>query len=191
MTQNNDIKLQIGIDYELLNGVRLAKNLTFEQMESGTGVSKDTIKNILYGKVKNPGVEKLSPICEFLGVSIQKVLRQSERTELENQGIKTDNVAILALKEIYEMQQAATKETNELHIKNIREHYEQHRQDYMANVEKRLADKLELINSKNEHIKTLNKVCLFLSLSLGVCLAILITLLIAEVMNPHLGWIQF
>jgi transcriptional regulator with XRE-family HTH domain len=184
MTQNNDIKLQIGIDYELLNGVRLAKNLTFEHLESRTGVSKDTIKNILYGRVKNPGVEKLNPICEELGVSIQKVLRQNEREEIENKGIKMDDTSIMALKEIYELQQTATKEINESHIKNIREHYERHIKDSNTSNNKIVEQYEKRIKEKNIIIKILG--CVSLAL-----IAIFVTLFIMEIMHPEHGWLRY
>ena len=155
MTQCNEIKLPKGIDYELLNEARIAKNLTFDDLESLTQVPKDTVKNILTGKTKNPGVENLNPICIVLGVSIQKVLRQEEKTAIENQGIKNENAAVLALKEIYETQMAAAKATSEAHIANIRAHYEQHHKDLTDNFEKRLADKREIIELLKEENKEL------------------------------------
>lgn len=191
MTHTNEMRIQKGIDYELLNNARLEQNKTLDYLEKVTGVPKDTIKNMLNGKTKNPGVENLNPVCEELGVPIQQVLRQSEKTEIENRGIKVDDASILALKEIYELQIANVKETSEAHINNIRSHYEQHHEDLKENYEHRLADKREIIQTKDEHIKMLNKMCFTLGTSLGVCLAILIGLLIAEVMNPNLGWIQF
>ena len=62
--------------------------------------------------------------------------------------------------------------------------YEQHRQDYKESVEK-------LIAEKDAHIKTLKKENLISKIFLGVTLAIFITILVAEVMNPNLGWLRY
>jgi hypothetical protein len=80
---------------------------------------------------------------------------------------------------------------NETHINNIRTHYEQHRQDVKENYEKRLADKREIIEQKDKHIKTLEKEILSSKIFSWVCVAVLVALLIAEVMNPNLGWLRF
>ena len=202
MTQCNEIKLPKGIDYELLNEARIAKNLTFDDLESLTQVPKDTVKNILTGKTKNPGVENLNPICIVLGVSIQKVLRQEEKTAIENQGIKNENAAVLALKEIYETQMAAAKATSEAHIANIRAHYEQHHKDLTDNFEKRLADKreiIELLKEENEKLHTkladqekntrtgnLIRNIIIATFVIGV-----VVLLIMEFVHPEHGWIRW
>ena len=191
MTHTNEMRIQKGIDYELLNNARLEQNKTLDYLEKSTGVPKDTIKNMLNGKTKNPGVENLNPICEELGVPIQQVLRQSEKTEIEKQGIKVDDASVLALKEIYELQLAAVKETNEAHISNIRSHYEQHHEDLKENYERRLADKRELIDTKDAHIKALERECLHTKIFACACALILVSLLIIEVMNPNLGWIRY
>ena len=184
MTQTNETGIQKGIDYKLLNQVRMDKNLTIAQLEQDTGIPQDTIKNILNGKTKNPGVENLNPICERLNVPIQNVLRQGEKIALENQGVKMDDASILALKEIYELQISTIKETSELHINNIRSHYEQHHHDLVDNFEKRLADKNEIIEiQKRENIAS--------KIVAWVCGGILVVLLIAEVMNPNLGWLRY
>lgn len=156
MTQVNEIKLQKGIDYELLKAAMEDKKLTYDDLEARTNVSKDTIKNILTGKTKNPGVESLNPICIELGISIQKVLRQDEKSAMEAQGIQDGNAAILALKEIYEAQLSAQKATSEAHIANIRAHYEQHHEDLVDNFEKRLSDKREIIDILKEENAQLN-----------------------------------
>lgn len=191
MTHTNEIRLQKGIDYELLNKARIDQHKTFEYLEEITRVSKDTIKNILNGKTKNPGVESLNPICEELGVSIQQVLRQSEKTEIENRGIKVDDASVLALKEIYELQISTLKETSEAHISNIRSHYEQHHEDLKENYEKRLSDKREIIDTQLAHIKSLEKECRHTRVFSWICVSVLVALLIAEVMNPNLGWLRY
>lgn len=157
MAQTNDIKLQEGIDYKLLDDARKDRKLSVSQTAEGADVPESTTKSILNGTTLNPGVESLGKLCHFLGVPIEKVLRQDEQKEIEKQAIKNDDASILALKEIYEMQNAALKEINEAHIANIRSHYEQHHQDLTENYEKRLADKRELNEALQERIKDLEK----------------------------------
>lgn len=168
-----------------INTKRIENNLTYEAVAEISKVPESTIKNICTGKTENPSMATIIPIMDAVGGSFDEMIHP-EKTKDE-----VKEAAVLALKDVYEHQITIMKESSEEHIKSIRAHYEQHRQDYMANVEKRLADKLELIKSKDEQIKTLKKVCLILGMSLGVCLLILITLLIAEVMNPNLGWFRY
>ena len=75
-------------------------------------------------------------------------------------------------------------ELKELVYNNIRTHYEQHRQDVTENYEKRLADKREIIDQ-------LKKEILSTRILAWLCVAVLVALLIAEVMNPNLGWLRF
>ena len=191
MIHTNDIKLQKGINYELLNEARIEKNLTMEKTAELADVPEPTVKNILTGKTKYPRSDNLDSICHVLGIPMEKALRQAEKTELENQGIKDGDLSVLALKEIYEMQLAATKEMNEAHIANIRAHYEQHHEDLKENYERRLADKRELIDTKDAHIKSLERSYLHSKVLSWICVSVLVALLIAEVMNPNLGWLRY
>lgn len=202
MTQVNEIKLQKGIDYELLKAAMEDKKMTYDDLEARTRVAKDTIKNILSGKTKNPGVESLNPICIELSVPIQRVLRQDEKTAIEIQGVKDENSYVLALKEIYEAQLSAAKATSEAHIANIRAHYEQHHTDLVDNFEKRLADKREIIEvlkeENNELRSNLKKQAkeartgnLIRNIIIAVFVIGVITLLILEFIHPEHGWIRW
>ena len=205
MTQGNEIRLQKGIDYELLNDARLAKNLTFDDHEARTHVPKDTIKNMLNGKTKNPGVENLAPVCRELGVPIEKVLWQDEQKAIESQGIKEDNASVLALKEIYETQTATMKATSEAHIANIRAHYEQHIAEknasfekIEAHYEKRLADKREVIAELEKHLATLEKHLAsaekekkWFRWGFVISIIVFAALCIAELAHPTKGWITW
>ena len=202
MTHANELNLQKGIDCELLNAAKDAKDLTFEDIEKRTNISKDTVKNILTGKTKNPGVESLAPICRELGVSIEAVLRQEEKREIEAQGIKNESAAVLALKEIYEAQMSAAKATSEAHIANIRAHYEQHHTDLVDNFEKRLSDKREIIEilkeENNELRKSLKKQAketgtgnLIRNIIIALFVIGTIVLLVLEFIHPEHGWIRW
>lgn len=193
--ENTIINSQKSINAPFLNQLRKDKDLTFADMENSTNISESTIKNILLGRTKNPGMESLIPICAVLGIPVEMAYEVGDidgiKSKIENQGIKEENIPILALKDIYEHQIEIINATNEAHINNIRSHYEQHHKDLKENLEKRLSDKREIIDSQNEHIQTLKKNLRTTIIALTVCLIAFIGLLIAEVMNPNLGWIQF
>ena len=178
------------------------KKLTYDDLENLTRISKDTIKNILTGKTRNPGVESLNPICIVLGIPIQRVIRQEEKVAMETQGIQEGNASILALKEIYEAQLSASKATSEAHIANIRAHYEQHHTDLVDNFEKRLADKREIIevlkaeNSKlTTQLKAQEKESRIGNIIRNSIIALFvigtIVLLILEFIHPEHGWIRW
>ena len=192
---NNAILSQAGINYLLLNQLRRDKNLTFPDMETLTGISESTIKNILCGKTRNPGMESLRPICKVLGISTEMAYEYGEvdeiKRKIEFQGIKEEDASIIALKEIYERQIEILNATNEAHVNNIRSHYEQHHEDLKENYEKRLSDKREIIDSLQGYINSLKKECLSSRIAFWICCVILVTILVLEVSNPSLGWIKF
>ena len=192
---DNTTPLQLVINHAFLNQLRKDKNLTFADLESVTKIPESTIKNILLGKTKNPGMENLLPICKALEIPVELAYESGDtneiRNKIESKGIKDENAAVIALKEIYEHQIASIISTNEAHITNIRSHYEQHHTDLVNNFEKRLLDKRELIESYKSHIKNLEKELKFTRIAFLICATILLTLLIVEVANPNLGWIRY
>ena len=105
--------------------------------------------------------------------------------------IELKETSVLALKDIYEYQLSKTKETNEEHITNIRSHYEQHHEDLKENFERRLADKREIIESYREQLTILKKEYLISKICLSACVVLFITFLIAELLNPNLGWFRY
>ena len=156
--------------------------LTYEEIAERSEQPLATVKNLFSGKTENPGIIILSAIIYAMNGSIDEMLGIVAKNKNETE----ENFAT-AIKELCEYQ----LKMNETHINNIRLHYEQHRQDTLENYEKRLADKQEIIKEKDEHIKNLKKEKLiaFVFAVAGVC--VLIGLLIAEVMNPSLGWLRF
>ena len=152
--------------------------LSYEAIAEKSGIPVSTIKNLCSGKTENPGLDTIRKIVYAMGGSLD---------EMFNQG-KSDGdlkeFSIFSLKEMYEYQIEEITKMNETHINNIRTHYEQHRQDVKENYEKLIDDKIDLIN----HLKKENRTWIILFL---VCASILVGLLIAEVMNPDLGWLRF
>ena len=170
---------------QYLNAKRVEKGLTYEAVANESNSAESTVKNLLTGKTTNPQIETIIPIMEAVGGSFDELL-YPEKVK----GDRNDS-AILALKDMYEHQISIIKENNEEHIHNIRAHYEQHHEDLKENYEKRLADKRELIESYKEHIISLKQDCRSSRIAFGIAIAVFIAVLIAEVMNPELGWFRF
>ena len=168
-----------------LNAKRVQNDLTYEALSTMSNIPEQTIKNLFTGKTKNPGIETLKPLMDALGGSFDEVFYPGKsKTELQE-------TSVLALKDIYEQQLSDMRKSNEEHIHNIRAHYEQHHEDLKDNYEKRLSDKRELIESQKEHIKTLEKDCLSHKIAFWICIVVFVGVLIAEVMNPNMGWFRF
>lgn len=190
------------INFEVLAAAMEEKNITVEQLASRTSIAEGTVKNIVTGKTTHSSAQNVYALCRELGVSIEQVLGYSTKTALEVKGAKENDVAILALKEIYESQRAETKEINEAHIANIRAHYEQHREDVNGHYEKRLADKREIIEILKEEnakltakIKEQEKSTKIGNLIRNGIIALfvigVIVLLFLEFMHPEHGWIRW
>ena len=195
MTQTNDIKLQEGIDYKLLDDARKDRKWSVAQTAENCDVPESTTKSILNGTTLNPGAESLGKLCRTLGVPIEKVLRQDQQKEIEQQGIKENDASVLALKEIYEMQISTMKATNEAHIANIRSHYEQHHKDMVDNFakieeqyEKRIASDQEYIEKLESANKTKTIIIIIMAVIFIISFFGLLTL---EILHPEHGWIRY
>ena len=170
---------------QYLNAKRLQKDLTYEAVAAKSNIPEATVKNLCTGKTKNPGIETILPVMDAVGGSFDEMLHPDKSKD------DMEGTSVLALKDMYEHQISVIKETNEEHIHNIRTHYEQHHQDLVENFEMRLADKRELIESYKEHIKALERDCRISKIAIWICVIVFIAVLIAEVMNPSLGWFRF
>lgn len=156
---------------------------SIETFSKKNNLSESTIKNLCSGKTENPGIITIATAVYAANGSLDAMCGKSKQDIDEN----TNKL----MKDMYEFQLAEHRKTEEAHIANIRAHYEQHRQDSMENYEKRLADKREIIEEKDNHIKTLKKENLIAKIFAGLCVAVLVVLLILEVSNPSLGWLRF
>ena len=160
-----------------LNSLKTKGNFTTEAISNLSGIPESTVKNIFSRKTEDPRFETVSAIIQAMGGSLDEVYNPGKSD------VVPEN-SVVAVKEMYEFQVTSMKETSEMHIANIRSHYEQHHEDLKENYEKRLHDKLE-------HINTLKKELLHSRILSWICIIVLVSLLIAEVMNPSLGWLRF
>lgn len=168
-----------------LNEKRLQAGLTYEALATMSNRPESTVKNLCLGKTEDPRLETIIPVIKAVGGSFDEMLFP-EKTKDEMK-----ETSVLALKDIYEFQLSKARETNEEHIHNIRSHYEQHHEDLKENFERRLADKRELIESYKEQVKILKKEYLISKIALCACVVLFIGFLIAELMNPNLGWFRY
>lgn len=168
-----------------LSSLKSKTGLTYEAIAEKSNRSESSVKNLCLGKAEDPRIDTVAPVVYALGGSMDEMLNpKKSKDELKE-------TSVIALKESYEFQAHLQKETNETHIENIRAHYQQHHEDLKENYERRLADKRELIDTKNEHIKTLERECKHAKIFSWICVLVLVCLLIAEVMNPNLGWFRY
>ncbi len=59
--------------------------ITINKLATDSGVAPSTIKNILYGKSKNPGIVTLKMLCDGLGVSLSDFFDTDEFKNLEQE----------------------------------------------------------------------------------------------------------
>ena len=170
---------------QYLSSLKEKRKLTYEAIAEISQRSESTVKNLCLGKSEDPRVDTVAPVVYALGGSMDEMLNPGKSKD------ELKEVSVSSIKEIYEYQIAEMNKINEAHINNIRAHYEQHRQDFKENIEKRFSDKVELLQAKEDYIKALKKIILVLGIALSLCLFSLIGLLIAEVMNTNLGWFRY
>lgn len=163
---------------EYLTALRLKNNLTYEAIAQRSKRSESTVKNLCTGKTEDPRLDTVAPIVYAMGGSIDEMYNPDKSKD------EIKETSVLAMKDIYENQLNAIKESYDEQINNIRGHYEQHHRDLVDNFEKRLADKKEIIEMQK-------KECLASKIVAWVCGGILVAILIAEVMNPNLGWLRY
>lgn len=160
-----------------LTALKEKSGLTYEAIAEKSQRSESTVKNLCSGKTEDPRLDTVAPVIYAMGGSIDEMYTGKSKDAVKE-------ISIASIKEIYEFQIAETSKMSEAHINNIRAHYEQHRQDSMDNYEKRLADKREIIEQLKKEVVSSRVLS-------WVCIGVLVALLIAEVMNPNLGWLRF
>lgn len=170
---------------EYLSLLKAKTGLTYEAIAQKSKISESSIKNLCLGKSGDPQISTIAPIVYALGGSMDEMLNpEKSKDELKE-------TSLIALKDSYEYEAKLMKESYEVQMSNVRTHYEQHHEDLKENFEKRLADKRELIESYKDHIKTIEKEFLVCKVALILCVVVFIAVLIAELMNPNLGWFRY
>ena len=168
-----------------LNDLKKKTGLTYGAVAEKSNTSEDTVKNLFFGKTKNPGIDTVAPVIYAMGGSLDEMYNPEKNKD------EMKETSVVALKDSYEYQMQLVKEAYDQQTNNIRTHYEQHHDDLKENFEKRLHDKRELIESYKGHVATLEKECKTHKIAFWVCIAVFVAVLIAELMNPNLGWFRY
>lgn len=61
------------------------KRMTINKLATESGVAPSTIKNILYGKSRNPGIVTLKMLCDGLEITIVDFFSTEEFNNLEQE----------------------------------------------------------------------------------------------------------
>ena len=61
------------------------KRLTINKLATDSGVAPSTIKNILYGKSKNPGIVTIKMLCDGMGITLIDIFYTNQFAKLEQE----------------------------------------------------------------------------------------------------------
>ncbi len=61
------------------------KNLTINKLSTLSGVAPSSIKNILYGKSKNPGIVTIKMLCDGMEITLNDFFNANEFKNLEQE----------------------------------------------------------------------------------------------------------
>lgn len=61
------------------------KNITINKLANLSGIPPSTLKNILYGKSKNPGIVTIKKLCDGLGITLGEFFSTKEFDALEQE----------------------------------------------------------------------------------------------------------
>ena len=61
------------------------KKMTIHKLATESGIAPSTIKSILYGKSKNPGIVTLKMLCDGFGISVVDFFNTDDFVNLEQE----------------------------------------------------------------------------------------------------------
>ena len=61
------------------------KKITINKLATESGIPRSSLKNILYGKSKNPGIVTIKLICDGLNVSLVEFFNSETFSQLEQE----------------------------------------------------------------------------------------------------------
>lgn len=61
------------------------KGFTINKLATESGIAPSTIKSVLYGKSKNPGIVTIKILCDGLGISLTEFFRSTIFEKLEQE----------------------------------------------------------------------------------------------------------
>lgn len=163
---------------QYLNTLKDQGNLTFDDIEKKSGIPKDTIKNIFTGKTKAPGTDTLVPIIYAMGGSLDAAFGHAP---------KESTTSATMIKELYDNYLKDVKEHYEHRLSELKEHYVELK-ERNAEMKERHEERISEIN---EHIKTIRLDKRWFRIATCILATAFVALLVAEVLLPGHGWIQY
>ncbi len=61
------------------------KQITINKLSTEAGIAPSSVKNILYGKSKNPGIVTIKKLCDGLGITLTEFFDTDEFKNLEQE----------------------------------------------------------------------------------------------------------
>lgn len=61
------------------------RHITINKLATESGIAPSSVKNILYGKSKNPGIVTLKMLCDGFGISLTEFFSTKEFQNLEQE----------------------------------------------------------------------------------------------------------
>ena len=170
---------------EYLTALRLKNDLTFEAIAERSKRSVSTVKNLCTGKTEDPRLDTVAPIVYAMGGSIDEMYNPDKSKD------EIKEASVFAMKEIYENQLNAIKESHDEQVANVRSHYEHHNKDLTDNFAKIEEQYEKRLETEQKYIKKLEKSNHAKTIIIGLLAAIPIVLFILEIMHPSHGWIRY
>ncbi len=59
--------------------------MTINKLATESGVAPSTVKNVLYGKSRNPGIVTLKMLCDGFGITLSDFFNTEEFKKLEQE----------------------------------------------------------------------------------------------------------
>ena len=102
-----------------LNTLKMQGSFTIDDIANLSGIAKDTVKNVMSGKTKDPGIETLSRIIYAMGGSLDAAYG-NEKTD------SAETNSMIILKEMHEKHIADVTSHYEHRLSEMKEHYIEH-----------------------------------------------------------------
>ena len=185
------------------------KDVTYQEIADGTGITMDAIKRFYTGEHKQPSVYKIAALCRFFGLSMDALFgfvptpMTVAYTELEEK-----NAEIASLKEhdrLLENELAAQHAEYEEKITEYKDHLADLKHDKSELVDSlksenaylhtQLTEKEQEFKSKLHEVKTSyqaeldrkSRTIRMLGIALGIVVAILLALFVTDALTTHIG----
>ena len=188
------------------------RDVTYQEISDGTGITMEAIKRFYTGEHKQPSVYKIAALCRYFGLSMDALFgfvptpMTVAYTELEEK-----NAEIAALKEhdqLLKDELAAQQAEYEDKITEYKDHLADLKHDKSelvdslksetAYLQSQLTELEHEFKSKINEVKASyqseldrkNRIIRSLGIALGVVIVVLLALFVTDALISHIGWIR-